>query len=137
MIYHYRAWREKDGIFTSGIEEEFDVTDPRNDSKTPDRAAEITAWQRAIRTLADWKPGVSITLEHVTRGPIPNNDPSANESIIPQEYLTAESEYLRDDRDLYLECLNGKPLKDRTEKQEVRDGLILYHNVYLAIRNGE
>jgi hypothetical protein len=137
VIYHFQAFVEKDGETISGVEEEFDVTDPRNDSKTPDRAAEITAWQRAIRTLADWKPGYSITLVHVTRGRLPNSYTSANESIIPQEYLTAESEYLRDDRDLYLECLNGKPLKDRTEKQEVRDGLILFHHVYEAIRNGE
>jgi len=85
MIYHYRAWTEKDGVAQDAIEEEFLVTDPRNDSKTPDRAAEITAWQRAVRTLADWRPGVTVHLEHVTRGRMPTNIPaSANESSKPR-----------------------------------------------------
>ncbi len=50
---------------------------------------------------------------------------------ILKSQLSKEQEYLRVDRDRYLECLNGKPLKDRKTAQEIRDGLILYWNVYL------
>jgi hypothetical protein len=56
---------------------------------------------------------------------------------IPQETLQAELQYLQDDRDLYLECLNDKPLKDRSTDQEIRDGLIIFHHVYLTIRNAD
>lgn len=36
---------------------------------------------------------------------------------------------------LYLECLNGLPMSKRTTDQELRDGCILTHHVYLAILN--
>ena len=54
---------------------------------------------------------------------------------IPQEVLDAELQHLKDDGERYLECLNDKPLKDRTTAQEMRDGLILFHHVYLFIKN--
>jgi hypothetical protein len=62
--------------------------------------------------------------------------PVNDDQLISQEVLQAELQYLQDDNGLYLECLNGKPLKDRTTTQERHDGLILFHHVYLTIRNG-
>lgn len=47
--------------------------------------------------------------------------------------LDNEQQYLQTHRELYLECLNNKPLKDRKTAQEIRDGLILYWNVYRFI----
>jgi hypothetical protein len=44
--------------------------------------------------------------------------------------LKCEEKWLQTHRDLYLECLNNKPLKDRKTDQEIRDGLILYHHVF-------
>ncbi len=49
--------------------------------------------------------------------------------------LQQENSFLKEDRDLYLECLNNQPLKDRKTQQEIRDGLILFHHVYLFIKN--
>ncbi len=48
--------------------------------------------------------------------------------------LAAEDKALADDRELYLDCLNNKILRDRQAENEVRQGLILYHNVYRFIR---
>lgn len=42
------------------------------------------------------------------------------------EKLEQEAEILKTDAKLYLECLNGKLLKDRITTQEKRDGLILW-----------
>ena len=55
-------------------------------------------------------------------------------SAIDPSILEAERVALEIDRDLYLECLNGLPLKDRSTEQQVRDGLILYHHVYLVCK---
>jgi hypothetical protein len=39
-------------------------------------------------------------------------------------------------RNLYLECLGGKLLKDRKTDQEIRNGLILYHHVFgVCVKN--
>jgi hypothetical protein len=53
---------------------------------------------------------------------------------IAPEILEAELSYLQTDKELYLECLNGRPLKDRTTPEEIRDGLILFHHVYRHIK---
>lgn len=48
-----------------------------------------------------------------------------------QHFLPAEESWLTGKhRDLYLECLNGKLLRDRKTDKEIRDGLILYHHVF-------
>lgn len=54
-----------------------------------------------------------------------------------QHFLKAEENWLAGKhRHLYLECLNGKLLKDRKTDQEIRDGLILYHHVFgVCVRN--
>jgi hypothetical protein len=44
--------------------------------------------------------------------------------------LKMEEQYLRTHRNLYLECLNNKLLKDRKTDEEIRDGLILFHHVF-------
>ena len=49
--------------------------------------------------------------------------------------LQKEEQALKEDKDLYLECLNNKPLKDRKTEQEKRDGLILFWHVYMFIKN--
>lgn len=54
--------------------------------------------------------------------------------MIDQSLLEAEQTALETDRELYLVCLNNKPLKDRITNQEIRDGLILYH-VYRFIKD--
>lgn len=48
--------------------------------------------------------------------------------------LDKEKEYLKKDRELYLECLNNKLLTGRKTDQEKRDGLILFWNVYMVCR---
>ncbi len=48
--------------------------------------------------------------------------------------LPLEQKALAEDSALYLECLNNLPLKDRKTKQEIRDGLILFWNVYCHIK---
>lgn len=48
-----------------------------------------------------------------------------------QSLLSCEENWLAGKhRDLYLECLNGKLLRDRKTDKEIRDGLILYHHVF-------
>lgn len=42
------------------------------------------------------------------------------------EKLEQEAEILKTDEKFYLECMNGKPLKDRIETQEKFDGLVLW-----------
>ena len=45
--------------------------------------------------------------------------------------LLAEEEIaLRDNSELYLDCLNGKLLRDRKTPDEIRQGLILFHHIY-------
>lgn len=53
---------------------------------------------------------------------------------ISQELLADERQILQSDRERYLDCMNQKLLKDRHTPQEVRDGLILFHNVYAKVR---
>jgi hypothetical protein len=53
-----------------------------------------------------------------------------------QYFLKMEEGYLKTHRNLYLECLNNKPLKDRKTDQEIRDGLILFHHVFgVCVKN--
>ena len=47
-----------------------------------------------------------------------------------QHFLKMEEGFLKTHRNLYMECLNNKPLKDRKTDQEIRDGLILFHHVF-------
>lgn len=56
---------------------------------------------------------------------------------IPPDILSEESRALDTDAALYLECLNNKPLRDRTTPQEIRDGLILFHHVYKFIKSNQ
>jgi hypothetical protein len=51
--------------------------------------------------------------------------------------LVKESEYLETHKDLYSECLSDKLLKDRYTDQEIKDGLILFYNVFLRIINNQ
>lgn len=51
-----------------------------------------------------------------------------------QALLPREQEHLSEDRELYLECLNNKPLSERKTEIEIRDGLILYWHVYQVCR---
>ena len=53
---------------------------------------------------------------------------------VPDDILAKEAEALQTDAELYLDCLNDKPLRDRHTEQEIRDGLILYHHVYKVCR---
>ena len=59
------------------------------------------------------------------------------DGIIPDELLKNEIEYLKKDKDFYLECMSGKTLAERTEFVEKRDGIILHNNVYLSIRQSQ
>ena len=52
---------------------------------------------------------------------------------ILQQELPKERLFLEVHRELYLECLNGKPLSERVTDQEIRDGLILYWHVFRKI----
>lgn len=54
---------------------------------------------------------------------------------VSAEVLEGERIALRDDRELYLECLNGKPFCERKSPLEIRDGLILYWMVYYRIKS--
>ena len=54
--------------------------------------------------------------------------------MITAEMLTIETEALTNDRALYLECLNGKPLTERKTDQEIRDGCLLFWRVYMICR---
>lgn len=53
----------------------------------------------------------------------------------PEEHirwaLEIEEKVPVDERDLYLECLNGKPMSQRAGEREIRDGCILSNSVYL------
>ena len=53
---------------------------------------------------------------------------------LTEEVLDQEAGYLENDREYYLECMDGKPFADRHTYQEVRDGLIIFHHVYRFIR---
>lgn len=48
-----------------------------------------------------------------------------------------EKRYLEVDRERYMECMNNKPLSERTTDQDVRDGLILHFHVYRFITKRE
>lgn len=49
------------------------------------------------------------------------------------QVLDGEEQALQNDRELYLECLSGTPIKDRAVSQ-LRNGLILYWHVYQSIK---
>lgn len=72
---------------------------------------------------------------------IPGMKDSMNESMSDSEILKSqlanEQEFLKNDYDRYMECMNNKPLKDRKTPQEIRDGLILYWHVYRHIVDKE
>jgi len=54
--------------------------------------------------------------------------------LVPsKEMLEEERLALETDRDLYLECMNGLPLKDRPQ-EKMKDGFILFHHVYKVCR---
>ena len=55
--------------------------------------------------------------------------------LITDRMLEIERVALDTDKTMYLECLNNKPLTERNDKQEIRDGCILFWNVYCLIRN--
>ncbi len=48
--------------------------------------------------------------------------------------LPLEADPLANDTAFYLECMNNLPLKDRKTRQEIRNGLILFWNVYKHIK---
>lgn len=45
--------------------------------------------------------------------------------------LKIESEVSDENMKLYLECLNNKPMSERSEDRELRDGCILTHHIYM------
>lgn len=47
--------------------------------------------------------------------------------------LVAERDVPEAERELYLECMSGRPMKDRTTYQDIRDGSILFWNVYMKV----
>ena len=49
--------------------------------------------------------------------------------------LETEEKILATDREFYLECMNGKTLKERDSLVEIRDGLILYFNIYRWLKD--
>lgn len=51
--------------------------------------------------------------------------------LIKEEQEILQGEH----RELYLDCMNNKLLKDRQTPQEKRDGLILYFHVWSRCRN--
>lgn len=51
--------------------------------------------------------------------------------MITDEMLEMEKVALQKERELYLECLNNKPLTERKTQMEIRDGCILFWNVYV------
>ncbi len=57
----------------------------------------------------------------------------------PQEHIDAalqiEKDVKADERDLYMECMNNKPMSKRETDQELHDGCILTHHVYLKCKN--
>lgn len=53
---------------------------------------------------------------------------------LTQEVLDAEAVALASDRELYMECMNGKGFDQRLTEQEIRDGLIIFHSVYMRIK---
>jgi hypothetical protein len=52
---------------------------------------------------------------------------------ILESLLGEEQQWLTTHRELYLECLNNKLLKDRKTDLEIRDGLILFWHVFRSI----
>lgn len=58
---------------------------------------------------------------------------------IDKEILNQEQKALQNDATLYLDCMNNKTFKQRTTPQEirVRDGLILFHHVYMFIKKNQ
>lgn len=60
--------------------------------------------------------------------------PLSDDQILDSQ-LDNEKNYLKNDRERYLDCMNGITLADRKGKtyQEVRNGLILYWHVYRKI----
>ena len=62
---------------------------------------------------------------------VPEPDYQADVDLL----LRDEEKALRDDSVLYLECMNDKPLKDRKTPKELRDGLLLYWQVYRVCKS--
>ena len=56
--------------------------------------------------------------------------PSKEDMAIAQ---AIEDAVLPEQMELYLECMNGVMLKDRTSARDIRDGCILIHNVFKVI----
>ena len=50
------------------------------------------------------------------------NDALAVEQTVPKEEIA-----------LYMDCMNGVPMSMRQTEQEIRDGCIMTHHVYLTI----
>lgn len=48
--------------------------------------------------------------------------------------LSIEAGVTDDQRALYMECMNDLPMSERTTNQELRDGCILTHHVYITCR---
>lgn len=48
-----------------------------------------------------------------------------------QYEIECEEFYLTNNRDLYMECMNYNPLKNRKTPNEMRRGLILFYNVFI------
>lgn len=49
--------------------------------------------------------------------------------------LNIEQSLKPEEMELYLECLNNKPMSQRKTSQELRDGCILTNSVFLTCRN--
>ena len=48
--------------------------------------------------------------------------------------LEIESGVSDEDWPFYMECMNRKPMSERKTDQEIRDGCILTHHVYLKCK---
>jgi hypothetical protein len=78
--------------------------------------------------LPGWESKVKFKLKNTRQA---STQPAA---LIDDAVLAQEQAALLSDKEKYLECMNGFLLKDRKTPQEIRDGLILFWNVYRVIR---
>jgi hypothetical protein len=99
---------------------------------TPVQAKLIALWKRQgkERRIIDYCDKEKIDPNRVLAG---LKESSPTDAEILQSQLANEQNYLLTDRDRYLDCLNGKPLKDRKTPEEIRNGLILYWHIYRHI----
>ena len=60
-----------------------------------------------------------------------------DEEIKSIETIKKEEEKIlnSEDKDLYLDVMNNNPMINRSTKEELRNGLILYWNVYRVIKD--